>query len=198
MKKILLLSALAISACSNPEPPPPAESSRLEKTVNGLLSAAPCSTSIPMHWSSSWPIPSRADGAPAYRLFFYGRDGRPPSFVYHQPEGDALFRPDGAVISCAQRAEHGGIAAAANGRYAGMTLDQIVERQRLLYFEIEALAGLYAAAKPLSAEDRKRVAAFSSEFAFLTLPGHAAAYRALNPDFWSWVEKNGGAAPSAK
>jgi len=198
MKKILFLSLLAVTSCSNPPAPPPAPKSALEKTVAGLLSAPPCSAAIPHHWSWSWPIPVKERGAFAYKLFFYGRDGRPPAFVYHQPEGDAVFRPDGTIVSCAQRAQHGGSAPSANARYAGMTLEQIVERQRLTYFAIEDVAGLYAAGKPLNAEQKGRVAAFSEEFAFLTLPGHAPAYRALSPDFWSWVQKNGGAAPAAK
>lgn len=196
MRKALLLCLLAAAACSKPAPPEPAPKSRLELAVAGLPATPPCSRVIPLHWSPSWPVPSREGGAPAYRLFFYGRDGRPPKFVYHQAEGDAVFRADGTVLACAQRAAHVGAVAGDEERYAGMTVDQIVERDRLLYFMIEDVAGLYAAGKPLDAAQKKRVADFASAFAFLSLAGHAADYRALNPDFWTWVEKSGGAAPS--
>ena len=46
--------------------------------------------------------------------------------------------------------------------------------------------------KPLSAEDKKKVADFSATFASLSRPGHAAATHALSPEFWAWVEANGG------
>jgi hypothetical protein len=198
MKRARCLAVCFLAAaCSKPAPPEPAPKSRLEEAVAGLHATAPCSRAIPLHWSSSWPVPAREGGAPVYRLFFYGRDGRPPEFAYHQAEGDAVFRADGTVLSCVQRAEHAGTVASDNARYAGMTLDQIVERERILYLMIEDAAGLYAAGKPLTPEEKKRVAGFSAAFAFLSHAGHAAAYRALNPDFWSWVEKNGGAAPAA-
>lgn len=199
MRRLLPLAVCVLAAaCSKPAPPEPAPKSRLEQAVAALPSTPPCSRVIPLHWSPSLPVPSREGGAPAYRLFFYGRDGRPPKFVFHQPEGDAVFRPDGTILSCAQRARHDGAVASDEGRYADMTVDQIVERERLLYLMIEDAAGLYGAGKPLTPEEKKRVVEFSSAFAFLSHPGHAAAYRALNPDFWAWVEKNGGVAPAAK
>jgi hypothetical protein len=57
------------------------------------------------------------------------------------------------------------------------------------------MAQLYARGTPLSDAERTCVQAFSLEFSILTGLGHAAAYRALSPKFWAWVEQNGGTGP---
>ncbi|MDE2511320.1 MAG: hypothetical protein KGL74_09380, partial [Elusimicrobia bacterium] len=59
----------------------------------------------------------------------------------------------------------------------------------------ENVAALYWAGRPLGPTQKTAVADFSRLFLLLVNPAHAADYRALNPDFWAWVENNGGTAP---
>ena len=182
----------AAAACSRPAPAP--RKTALQGIVEGIAAEPPCDRQIPLEWSSSWPVPSLQDGRLVYRVFFFGRDGRPPRFVFHDAEGDAAFTPDGRVLSCARRAKPGA-PLPYDGRFAGESLDEIDARAARLYAAVEDAAALYAAGRPLDAAQKARVAAFSRDFAGLADPAQAASYRALSPGFWSWVEANGGRAP---
>lgn len=77
-----------------------------------------------------------------------------------------------------------------------MTIEQLEARSTRLHADAEAVAAMYAAGRDIGETGRARVAAFARDFAALADPAHAAAYRALDPEFWAWVEKNGGAAPA--
>lgn len=189
---VLLLSACA---CGRKEPPPAPPVSALEAAVRAVSAEGACGTQIPVHWSTSLPVPSMRGGKLHYRVFFFGRDGSPEKgFIFHSPEGEASFTPDGRVLKCGQLP---GSAAQIprDLRFEALTLEEIVARSSRLHADIEAVAAYYAAGRDIGESGRARVAAFARDFAGLANPGHAAAYRALDPDFWAWVEKNGGVAP---
>lgn len=195
MRLLTLAVVLLAAACGRQAPAPV---SRLEELVRQLQALPPCDKVIPQEWSSSWPVPVKERGSLRYRVFFFGRDGAPgKGFVFHEPEGQALFTPSGEVREC-RRTGGASRALPKDGWQPAGTLDEIVERSRLLYAAAEQAARLFESGKPLSAADKKSVAEFASAFASLTRPGHAAAYRALGPEFWDWVEANGGRAPAGK
>ncbi len=197
MRRAALAAVLLAAACARREPAP-APVSRLEEVVRRLQALPPCDKTIPREWSSSWPVPVKDRGRLRYRVFFFGRDGDPSKgFVFHEPEGRALFTPSGEVQECRREGATARALTQDAWQPAG-TLDEIVERSRLLYAAAEQAARLFDSNKPLSAEDKKMLADFSAAFASLSRPGHAAAYRALSPEFWAWIETNGGRAPAAK
>jgi hypothetical protein len=195
MRVLPLLAALIWAACSRKpaEAPEPA----LQRFVSVVAAEEPCARAIPSQWSRSWPVPVAHGGRLSYRVFFFGRDGDArQGFRFHQDEGGAEFTPDGRVVSCSKRAASGAPFSAAPGG----TPEQFaatLAKERALYAATERVAALFAAGQPLTEEDKKRVAEFAAAFAERAEPRHAAAYRALNPDFWKWVEANGGRSPGA-
>ncbi|MDD5305053.1 MAG: hypothetical protein PHS14_18295 [Elusimicrobia bacterium] len=192
----LLLLVAAAAACGQKEPPPAPPPSALEQAVRVLSAQGACATLIPQEWSPSWPVPSKRGGALRYRLFFFGREGDPQKgFTFHAPQGEADFTPDGRVLEC-RRLEGEPVAIPRDGRFAAMTLDEIMARSSRLYADTEAVAALYASGRDIGDTGRARVAAFARDLAALADPAHASAYRGLDPDFWAWVEKNGGAVPA--
>ncbi|PIR16454.1 MAG: hypothetical protein COV48_09760 [Elusimicrobia bacterium CG11_big_fil_rev_8_21_14_0_20_64_6] len=141
-------------------------------------------------------MPSLQGGALRYRIFFFGRDGDPAKgFTFHTPEGEAAFTPDGRVLEC-RRLSGKPLPIPHDGRFNAMTLDEITARSTKLHADTEDIAALYASARDIGETGRAQVAAYGRDFAALADPAHAAAYRGLAPDFWSWVEKNGGASPA--
>lgn len=197
MRRAALAAVLLVAACARREPAP-ASVSRLEEAVRRLQALPPCDKNIPQEWSPSWPVPVKDQGRLRYRVFFFGREGDPgKGFVFHEPEGQALFTPSGEVREC-RRAGGAPRALPKDGWQPSGTLTEIMERSRLLYAAAEQAARLFDSGKPLSAEDKKTVADFSAAFKSLSRPGHSAAYRALSPEFWAWVEANGGRAPDGK
>lgn len=161
------------------------------------LGAEPiCSREIPMHWSPSLPVPALVDHRLHYRVFFSGWERRTDTgIVLHDAEGDALFSAaDRQVIECRQRTETGRIIPVEKFPFAN--LEEYEARMRPLHDTIEEMGGLYASGIPLLDAERTKVQAFAREFTLLTGIGHAAAYRALSPEFWFWVENNGGSGPA--
>ena len=194
MRTLAALVVLIVAGCSRSRTPSPP--SGLHVIVNGLAAVEPCAHVIPSQWSPSRPVPVLEGGNLAYRLFFFGRDGDPKQgFRFHQPEGDSEFTPDGKVLSCARRAQPGAPIAEA-GRQTGESLDSILEKENRLFSMTEDVSALFAAGKPLTADEKKRVGGFSSAFDELIVPGHAPAYRAMSPAFWIWVEANGARVPA--
>lgn len=196
MRRALLLLAAAAAACGQKEPAPAPPPSALEQAVRLVPAQGACATLIPQEWSPSWPVPSKRGGTLRYRLFFFGRDGNPQQgFTFHAPQGEAAFTPDGRVLEC-RRLSGEPLAIPRDARFAAMTLDEIMARSSRLYADTEAVAALYASGRDIGDTGRVRVAAFARDFSALADPAHASAYRGLDPDFWAWVEKNGGAAPA--
>lgn len=166
-------------------------SSPLQQFTQGLGVAPACARVIPIHWSPSLPVPILVDRRLHYRVFFSGWSGRPDTgIVIHDAEGDALFSAEGVVIECRQRTGTGRIIPAQPPMV--MSLDELDARERALYGEIEKMGLLYANAAPPGESERTQMRAFSQEFSVLSGQSHSAAYRALNPEFWGWVEKNSG------
>lgn len=195
MRRAVLLLAAAAAACGRREPPAAPAPSALQEAARAAGSQGACATLIPLEWAPSWPVPSKQGGAFHYRVFFFGREGSPEKgFVFHTPEGEASFTTDGRVLEC-RRLSGKASAIPPDTRFDTATLDEIDVRSARLYADTEAVAALYAAGRDIGETGRARVAAFARDFAALADPAHAAAYRALDPDFWAWVEKNGGAAP---
>lgn len=193
--RLLLLAAAAV-ACGQKEAAPPPAASALELAARMISARGDCATLIPQEWSSSLPVPSLQGGALRYRVFFFGREGDPAKgFTFHTAEGEAAFTPDGRVLEC-RRLSGKPLPIPHDGRFDALTLDEITARSTKLHADTEAVAALYASARDIGEAGRARVAAYSRDFAALTDPAHAAAYRGLAPDFWSWVEKNGGASPA--
>jgi hypothetical protein len=163
--------------------------------VRGAGASEPCSRLIPLHWSPSLPVPALDGGKTVYKMFFFGRDGDPRAgFVFHHAEGDATLSGDGRTLSCSRRPGQAGSLPKPE-HPSGATLDQIDALESSLYPALKDAAALYASGRPLGPEEKKRLAAFAGDFAFFVEPGQGADYLALSPDFWAWVEKNGGAAP---
>jgi len=195
-RAVLLLMAAA--ACGKKEPAPAPAPSVLQQASTIVSGQGACSTLIPQEWSTSRPVPSKRGGTLHYRMFFFGRKGSPAKgFTFHAPQGEAAFTPDGRVLEC-RRFPGEAVAVARDDRFAAMTLDQIDALSARLHADTEAVAALYASGRDIGETGRARVAAFSRDFAALANPAHAAGYRALDPEFWAWVEQNGGAAPSPK
>lgn len=192
MKARRLVLPLLLAACACSKPPEEFKETRspFQLTAERIGAEPPCSSVIPGEWSASLPVPSLKDGRLAYRAFFYGWSGRPDTkIVYYDAQGDALFTPEGKVLECAQRpGEKKPLAEEPAPRDRDA-------RTAALYGAIEEMGRLYARGMPVLEAERRRVAEFSREFAQLAGPGHAASYRALSPDFWAWVAKNGGSAP---
>ena len=197
MKKILLAIVLAAAGCSKRAPAPPPESP-LKAAARLAGSSAACSRVIPSQWSPSLPVPALDGGRLVYRMFFYGRDGNPTSgFFFHHAEGDATLAADGRVLACSVR----GGRAALLPKFApkpGVTLDEIMRRQGELYPQLEDAAKLYSLQRPPTPDESARVAATAAAFAFFVEDGRGPDYRTLSPDFWAWVEKNGGQPPAAR
>ena len=199
MKKIFLLSLLTAAACSKPAPSAPLPPGALEGASRALLASPQCSRVIPQEWSPSFPVPGTAERRGLYLVFFSGRAGNPKSgFRALRPGGSAAFGADGHVVDCGRTT---GAAAEIPGSsllVPGMTLDQIDAKTRELSAAAEPVAALYWAGRPPGPTQKATIAEYSRQFLLLANRAHAGAYRALNPDFWAWVEKNGGSAPSEK
>jgi hypothetical protein len=169
--------------------------SPFQRFVQGLGAEPICSREIPMHWSPSLPVPVLVDHRLHYRVFFSGWERRPDTgIVLHNAEGDALFSVDRKVIECRQRSETGRIIPPEKFPFAN--LEEFEARLHPLYDAIEEMGGFFAHGVSLRDAERARVQAFAREFSVLTGLGHAAAYRALSPEFWVWVENNGGIGPA--
>lgn len=192
----LMLIALAVAACGQQEPVSVPAPSALEQAARVLSTKGACATLIPQEWSPSFPMPSKLGGALHYRVFFYGyQRAADRTLVFHAPQGEASFTLDGRVLECRALPGKPRIIPR-DARFDSLTLDEITSRASRLHADIEAVAALFASGRDIGETGRARVAAFSRDFAALADPSHAAAYRALAPDFWAWAEKNGGAGPA--
>lgn len=197
MKKALLLCLLAAAACSKPAPPAPAEPGPLESASRGLLASPQCSRLIPQEWSPSLPVPGIGERRGVYLVFFSGRAGDVKSgFRALQPGAAAAFDASGRVADCRRAPGDAAEIPGSSLTAPGLTLDELDAMSHRLYAAAEAVAAPYWAGRAPGPSDKAAAAEYSRLFRLLANPAHAAAYRALNPDFWSWVEKNGGAAPS--
>lgn len=194
MRFFLLPALLAFCACSKPPEEYKETRSPFQLMAERIGAEPPCSREIPGEWAASFPVPSLKDGSLTYRSFFYGWSGRPTTkIVIHDAQGDVRFSPDGKVLECSRR---GGEPKPLPERTLPATSQaEFDARVSALYGLLEEMGRLYARGLPVGDGDRTRVAAFAKEFSVLAGPGHASAYRALSPEFWAWVEKNGGKTP---
>jgi hypothetical protein len=197
---LVLFFLFWIGACSKKTEAPPPSISSLEQAVNGLSDQPLCSRTIPEQWTASWPVPVVQDGRLLFRAFFYGKDNAPNrTVVQRDADADVLFSPEGKALECSRRPAPGRpIASVPPQKGSAEAVQAIMARGSRLYAATDELSRLYAGGKPLDDGQKKLVVEFSSSFASLSEPGQAATYRALNPDFWAWVEKNGGSGPVAK
>lgn len=194
-RRALGLLLVALCACGRKAAESETKPSALEGTVRMLAARPPCSSRIPQEWSPSWPVPALDGGSLRYRVFYFGREGSPAEgLVFHAPQGEAAFTPDGRVLDC-RRLVGPPRPIPRDARFDSTPLSDILARSSALYSRTESVAALFASGRDPGDEGRARIAAFSREFAGLADPSHAAAYRALAPDFWSWVERNGGSSP---
>lgn len=186
----LALAGMLLAACGKSRPKPQAEAP-LKDLTERLTNRPPCSTTIPGEWSPSLPVPALQDGKLIYKVFFSGWEGNPKrGITYHTAEGDASFAPDGTILACARRA--GAPKTFPARPKTGLSDEQWEQAQNDVYVQTEAIASLYAAGKADPAEAAKYSAAFA---AVAQLPEEAADYRALSPEFWSWLEAHGGSGP---
>ena len=194
MRRTLLAAAVLCAACSKPAPAP-APVPLLLAAERAASASEACGKVIPAEWSPSTLVPARDGGKLVFKMFFFGRDGVPATgFFFHRAEGDATLAPDGRVLSCARRPGEAGRLPKFVPK-PGVTLEDLERREAALYPALASVAALYAAGKPLAPDQKKAVSAFAADFAFFVEPGQGPDYRALSPDFWTWVESNGGAAP---
>lgn len=186
-------SAVALAllmACERPtEAPPEIRTTAFQQFVQRLGEESPCSREIPLTWSPSLPIPVLVDHRLHYRVFFSGWHGRPDTeIVLHDAEGDALFSAEGRVLECRRRAVIG--RPLPEEPPMVITVDELQARLPALYDAIEKFGRLYAQGNAVTEADRAQLRAFPREFSALTVRGHAASYRALNPAFWAWLQRN--------
>lgn len=188
---VLLVSGLF--ACKKAPAPAP-ERSEFEQTWISVRSTPPCSSLIPIHWSMSQPIPALENGKLVYRMFFYGRDGMlKTGFTFYRAQAVATFRPDGSVEECRLTREQK--IPIPKEKPDGMTPDQVYRAERELYPLIERLGKLYASGKTPSADEKKDIADLMGKYRPWFAVGQEQDYRELSPDFWKWIDKNGGQAP---
>lgn len=191
----LLMIALTAAACGREEPVPAAPSA-LERAARAVSAKGACATVIPQEWSPSFPVPTKRDADLRYRVFFFGFErAADRTIVFHAPQGEASFTLDGRVLECRALPGEPRVIPR-DARFDSLTLDELTSRASRLHADVEAVATLFASGRDIGETGRSRVAAFSRDFAALADPSHAAAYRALAPDFWAWAEKNGGFAPA--
>jgi hypothetical protein len=196
-KLALAVLLAAAAACRKPAPPAPAaEPGALELASRRLLAAPECSSLIPQEWGPSLAVPAPPARRGFYHVFFSGRAGTPAGGMRAlEPGGDAFFAADGRVAECRRAPGQAAEIPGSSVLLKDLTLDELDARQNELSAATEAVAAEYWNGRSPSHE---RVAEFSRLFRLLANPAHAAAYRGLNPDFWAWVEANGGAGPAAK
>lgn len=193
----LMLIALTAAACGREKPVAAPEPSALERTARVVSAKGACATIIPQEWSPSFPLPTKRDASLRYRVFFYGYErAADRTIVFHAPQGEASFTLDGRVLECRTLPGEPRVIPR-DARFDALTFDEVASRASRLLADIEAVAALFASGRDIGETGRARVAAFSRDFASLADPSHAAAYRDLAPDFWSWAEKNGGSAPAS-
>lgn len=183
---------LSLAACSRQAPAPPM--TRLEALIGEFPASPACSREIPIEWSTSWPVPALEGKRLIYRVFFFRREGTLASgFRFLGPEGTGAFTPDGQVVECRRRPSSTPLASAPLRSNAPGELARTVARAGLLYAATEDVARLYAAGRPPSSDEKTRVAAYGTLLQELAVSEHAAAYRALSPAFWEWMDANGAA-----
>lgn len=193
MKLLAAAVFMLVAACSRKEPEPAPKPDFQVFMETGLINRPPCSTIIPINWSASYPVPVLIGGKLHYRAFFRGWEGNPKEGIkIHDAEGDVLFSPDGKVLECTQR---GKPPRAYPVEPSGIPDSEYDARLRALYVSIEEMARLYAKGMPVGDADRARVKAFAAEFRLFAGKDLAASHRALSPEFWAWVQKNGGTPP---
>ncbi len=199
MKRAFFLALLAAAACSKPAPPAEEAPAPLEAAARGLLASPACSQSIPGEWSPSLPVPAAAGRRGLYLAFFAGRAGDPTSgFRALRPGGTAAFGADGRVEKCGRTPGDQAEIPGSSLTIPGLTLDEIDARSHRLFIATESVAELYWSGRALVPAEAAAVADYARRFRLLSNPAHAGAYRALNPGFWDWVEKNGGVPPSGR
>ena len=191
--RIVVLLFLA-AACSKPVPRLAVQPDPLEAAVRGLPADPKCERQIPMEWSASLPVPESGAQRGLYRVFFSGRGGGPRSgFQAMTPGGSATFSPDGRASTCRRDPAAPAVIPGSSLLLTGMTLEEIVARSHELSAATRDVSRLYWSTRAPTEAQTARVAEFSRLFRLLANPAYAAAYRDLNPEFWSWVKKNGGA-----
>ncbi|MBI5625105.1 MAG: hypothetical protein HY924_15115 [Elusimicrobia bacterium] len=190
------LALLPLAACRRKAEPP---KSALGATMRSLHATPPCDAAIPMEWPASWPVPTGDEDGRQFRVFFYpllrGPGGQPQVFA---PLGEALFNGEsGAITSCVRGP--GPPAFVAARRWPESTdLLSIAEFETMaarLMASTEEVSRLFAARRPLSDGETRRVREFRDLFDALAEPVFLGAYRELNPDFWYWVTRVAGPPP---
>lgn len=191
-------AALAFAACSRPAPPAPAPKGALQTAVERASAAPACAGKIPGQWSYSWPVPVARDGRALYRIFFFGRDGdAQKGFAFHQAEGDALLAVDGTVLEC-RRGAVGAPLPPNPPLRAALPFETRLPMEGRLFALTQDVGGLFASGRPLSDDEKKRVSEYVKLVFDLSETGHSAAYKASNPEFWIWAEKNTAVVPALK
>jgi len=189
MRKFLCFTAAALlwSSCSGRKeenPPPP----RLKRAVETLYNKPPCASTIPGHWSPSWPVPSSAKKG-EFKLMYYpvARKGR--GLELSAPLGNAAFTADGTPVSC-ERAQgpettlSGPLQSATAAKLDG---EGMRERSNRLYELTEEVGAIYWAGKAPSAEEALLLGEYVELFKDMAEPPLLPYYFGLEPAFWDWI-----------
>ncbi|MBI4345795.1 MAG: hypothetical protein HY553_03000 [Elusimicrobia bacterium] len=153
---------------------------------------------VPAAHGESLPLPVRIDGELRYRLFFFpsgsdeGPAGRRPRVW--APSDLAEFAADGSSFRCGVEAAlpkagpDAPLGPMLSARAAKMTGDAYAAARERLLASLETAAAAFARAAPPDAAARAAAREFLDAFAILSEPGLRKHYRALSPEFWTWVE----------
>jgi len=173
----------------------PALAGTLEAAYGNVMRSPLCSQNVPADWVTSWPVPT---GKPSeYTVLLYGLDETAqdasgvPRIRVLEPRGSATFTLDGRVSACDSHpvdpkpleGERYGPAA------MDMEEDEFDDASRQLLSLTESAGEAYARHAPL---DRRRLAAFWSQFSLLAEPPLLGDYYKADPGFWEWVRKENG------
>ncbi|MBI5882410.1 MAG: hypothetical protein HZB91_04825 [Elusimicrobia bacterium] len=189
----VVLSGLA---CRKQEKP---LESALRTAMRGLHAAPPCDSQIPAEWPASWPVPTGDRDGREFRVFFYplfrGPGGQPEVFA---PMGEAVFSAATGMATTCRRAS-GTPSFLAARRWHESTDSLTIEEFELLAARLlaaaEDMGRLFAAQRPPSQDEARRVREFRDLFDRLAEPALRGPYTELSPDFWHWVHLQAGPPP---
>lgn len=179
-----LASIVALGACSKPPRP---VSDKLARSVDAAQAAAPCSTSIPVEWAHSWPVP-RADGG--VTVLFYPLAGDPASGpTLYAPAGTAVLSSSGAIAGCGRLAGEPRKLSTRRWSAEAERLDPRAFERRAaeLYDDTETAARWYASGKTAAGPERELLRRYAEEFTLLAEPDLLGDYYRANPGFWEWL-----------
>jgi hypothetical protein len=185
MKRAIFIAALLAVPAAAQEMPGVA----LSMAAHYARYAADCADTVAVEQAQSFPIPVKTAKGLRYRLMYYPAVSR----QVYAPSAMAQFDGDGSNVTCRVRVAlpevkyDAPLGPELSTRAAGMTYDAYAAQSAKLYAALERAAGAFAAGHR-DAAARSDAADFHALFDELSEPALKTHYRALDPDFWAWLD----------